>query len=100
MKSVALSATSQAGSEITSPSNWGSTNKRFACNDGFSSDHKKGDNAQDNPKTTNDANKGVVTFNKLPLQSTHLPDEVDSTADESALAKALLYYPMFSIFKG
>ena len=100
MKSVALSATSQAGSEITSPSNCGSTNNRFACNDGFSSAHEKGDKVQDTPKNTNDANKGVMTFNKLPLQSTHLPDEVDSTAEESASAKALLYYPMFSIFKG
>tara|TARA_B100000925_G_scaffold14697_1_gene10239 strand:- start:154 stop:426 length:273 start_codon:yes stop_codon:yes gene_type:complete len=88
VKSVALSATSQAGSEITSPSNWGSTNKRFACNDGFSSAHEKGDKAQDNPKTTNDASKGVVTFNKLPLQSTHLPDQVDEAAEQGTLAKA------------
>ena len=93
MKSVALSATSQAGSEITSPSNWGSTNKRFACNDGFSSDHKKGDDAQDNPKTTNDANKGVVTFNKLPLQSMHLHDQVDGTAETGTIAKGAHLLP-------
>ena len=93
MKSVALSATSQAGSEITSPTSWGSTNKRFACNDGFSSDHNKGDNAQDNPKTTNDANKGVVTFNKLPLQSTHLPDQVDGTAETGTIAEGAHLLP-------
>ena len=48
---------------------------------------------QDNPKATNDANKGVVTFNKLPLQSTHLPDQVDGTAEEGTLAKGARLLP-------
>ena len=88
MKPVALPATSQAGSEIISPSNWGFTKSRFAFNDGFSSAHKKEDKTQDKPNTMNDANKGFLAFNKLPLTSTHPPDWIDGTAEKGTLEMA------------
>ena len=88
MKPVALPATSQAGSEIISPSNWGFTKSRFAFNDGFSSAHKNEDKALDKPNTMNDADKGFMAFNKLPLTSTRLPDLIDGTAEKGTLEKA------------